>query len=180
MKTLLTSSRKFWLLWKSWSEEGEIPLGSFSMEEQAGNSILRINHHPTLNDDNHSMASNAIFFNFPPTHTRRKWWILTRTQYKKPICCMHTPSNNTEVPPNNIYPLNRWNSKTIIYIINIQTGKMNSRIHIHTHTQRYPYRFQIKLQISGNTVNLRCTIIFTPSQKDMMLAIIHQQPHQSY
>ena len=36
------------------------------MEEQAGNSIPRINHQPTLNDNNHlmdSMASNAIFFN---------------------------------------------------------------------------------------------------------------------
>jgi hypothetical protein len=44
------------------------------MEEQAGNSILRINHQPTLNDNNHlmdSMASNAIFFNFP-THPHQR------------------------------------------------------------------------------------------------------------
>jgi hypothetical protein len=59
-------------LWKSWSEEGEIPLGSFSMEEQAGNSILRINHHLTLNDNNHSMASNAIFFNLISILQERK------------------------------------------------------------------------------------------------------------
>jgi hypothetical protein len=54
-------------------------------------------------------------------------------------------------------------------------------IHIYTHTQRYPYiDFKSNSKFPATTVNPRCTITFTPSQKDMMLAIKHQQPHQSY
>jgi hypothetical protein len=92
-------------LWKSWSEEGEIPLGSFSMEEQAGNSILRINHQPTLNDNNHSMdsmASNAIFFNFPTHPHQREMMNPNKDTIQETNICMY--SNNPEVPPNDIYP----------------------------------------------------------------------------
>ena len=101
-----------------------------------------------------SMASNAIFFNFPTHPHQREMMNPNKDTIQETNMLYHTPSNNPESITQRYLPLKSLKFKDNHVHNQYSNWEINELQYTHSHSHSHPkisiYRFQIKLQISGN------------------------------